>query len=313
VVHWLHGSPEPGSGPYRYRYGWLRLHFPRHVIEEAQGEVLHFRYVQRAPDGTTLRLANCVIPRSRAALELARQRFTGQRSGAASPSAGLGVASSRRAAATESGNWLATSAENPVVLEEVVGEDCKFYRNEPHCRDDDGDPWGDDWEDDPCEGDPTAPGCREGGADEGWDSWSGGGGAYADDGVRSGTGECPTCYQHEDHHRQKYNKALEKIDEEKCPELYAKAVEYASTFQVWKEVRYYIHPVTNQKRRILGEWLPYGELGGEPKEPTTSAFWETHLLHGSEFPITVAHEAAHGIGFSDENNAAEKYARSCMR
>jgi hypothetical protein len=67
------------QGPYRYRYGRLRLHFPRHVVEEAQGEVVYFRYVQRAPDGTTLRLANCVIPRSRTALELARQRFTGQR------------------------------------------------------------------------------------------------------------------------------------------------------------------------------------------------------------------------------------------
>jgi len=62
---------------------------------------------------------------------------------------------------------------------------------------------------------------------------------------------------------------------------------------------------------MLGEWINYDSVLNSGKA-STSAFWEEHVLHGSEFPITVAHEAAHGIGISDETQA-EAYAKSCLK
>jgi hypothetical protein len=130
-----------------------------------------------------------------------------------------------------------------------------------------------------------------------------------DSGTRSGPGECPTCKDHEPQHRERYDAALKLIDQQKCPELYAKAAELASTFEVWLEERF--HPITG--RRILGEYLDYERFLGDPSKPSTSAFWEPHLLHGAEFPITLAHEAAHGLGYGDADDEAEKYAITCMK
>ncbi len=132
----------------------------------------------------------------------------------------------------------------------------------------------------------------------------------ADDGVRDGTGDCPTCTSHELKHREIYDRALQAIDSARCRALYAKAAEYASTFEVWTEKRY---TRDGRGRLILGEYLAYGELAGEPNKATTAGFYETHIFHGSEFHITVSHEAAHGLGYSDVNDAAESYARSCLK
>jgi hypothetical protein len=183
-----------------------------------------------------------------------------------------------------------------------------------------------DKEEDPdCSSDPYASGCEPDPC--GSDPYCGGGDpydpgpgglSYADDGSRDGSGECPSCKKHDhDKHRAKYDDALKKIDKDKCPDLYAVAEGFASHFQVWTEVR-----GDEWRPKYLGDFLQYSTLPGEPKLPDTVAFWEEHLLNGKQFPLTVAHEAAHALDpvkYSDgppgtplSQNPAEIKARSCM-
>jgi hypothetical protein len=174
-----HLTPE---GPHRYRYGQRRLRFPRRIVEEARGEVMYFRYVQRTPDGTTLRVANCVIPRSDAALELARQRFAGKRSSTDLPTIQPGVAGSVGALSSGSGNCVSdNSMDNPCVHEEVGGRSCELDPRQAHCESETQDPWDGDFVIDECIRDPNRPGCKDGGSGPCWDCWDGGGGGVGGD------------------------------------------------------------------------------------------------------------------------------------
>lgn len=162
--------------------------------------------------------------------------------------------------------------------------------------------------------DETPPPCDATYQDCGGGGGSGGSAPPGDDDgstdgtTADGTGDCPTCVPQDTIQQRMYSQALNKINQSKCPELYNKAVSYTTTFKVWTEKR----TITDEKgvtRVILGDWLQ----ATLPKEqnPETAAFWTEHFTQ-SDFPVTVAHEAAHGIGLTDLNKEAEIYAQSCM-
>jgi hypothetical protein len=164
VCYTSHLTPQ---GPHRYRYGKLRLDFPRQIIENANGEVLYFRYVQRTPEGTVVRLANCVIPKSPVALRLAKRRFS-------NPTARPATNEATELTSTNENDGCVrdNSESNPCVVEEIRNI-CADDPNDPECDEDEKDPWGDEpGDNDPCSSNPNAPGC--GGDDPCWDCGSGG-------------------------------------------------------------------------------------------------------------------------------------------
>jgi hypothetical protein len=76
----------PG-GQYKYRYGRVELRFAKSALA-SDGATTRYRYRVLAKDGSVLRLANCVIPDTKIAVQAMNRRFgvqgtamSGQRSG----------------------------------------------------------------------------------------------------------------------------------------------------------------------------------------------------------------------------------------
>ncbi len=69
AVHTCFTSVATPNGPHAYRYGTITLDIPRGIVEAAGGETVRFNYRLWGEDGSLVRLANCVIPRSQAAFQ----------------------------------------------------------------------------------------------------------------------------------------------------------------------------------------------------------------------------------------------------
>jgi hypothetical protein len=91
--------------------------------------------------------------------------------------------------------------------------------------------------------------------------------------------------------------SLTKISATRCPSLYYAAVSQAGTFRVWNE------EYRNADGRLV--------VGGYNEITGTIEIWTGAFLR-TDLPRTIAHEAAHKIGYTDENDAAEVYAGSCL-
>lgn len=111
--------------------------------------------------------------------------------------------------------------------------------------------------------------------------------------------ECPRS-EPDAAQQQQYLQALEKINKTKCPTLYQAASELYSGFKIWTNTKY---TYVNGVRRV--------DLATYSDQPRYVSFW-TGAFSRSDFPITVAHEAAHDLNYSDDGDAAEIYAKSCM-
>lgn len=120
---------------------------------------------------------------------------------------------------------------------------------------------------------------------------------------------CPNCTYKapSDMQAKNYKDALDKIDGAKCPALYDKAVQYQNTFRVWPEKWYIVKD--GVKKLVVGQFWP--RVIGDPPRPDNVDFYEGAFSRW-DFHVTVAHEAAHGLGKSDYGDEAEKYALSCL-
>jgi hypothetical protein len=107
----------------------------------------------------------------------------------------------------------------------------------------------------------------------------------------------------------RYHNAVEKIDKSKCLGLYNKALSYENVFQVWAGEWYWPHPVTGAKGLVLGYYQPH--IAGTPEVPERAEFYKTHFDTAVDYYVTVAHEAAHGMHYSDDGDAAQNYAVYC--
>lgn len=74
VPHWCFTSIATPNGPDAYRYGLHYLGFPRGVAAK-DGSLLKYQYRQLTTDGSILWLANCVIPNTKAAIDLTHLRL----------------------------------------------------------------------------------------------------------------------------------------------------------------------------------------------------------------------------------------------
>jgi hypothetical protein len=285
----------PG-GPRAYRYGRMDLRFPQPMLAPG-GAITEFRFRAYGKDRQVELLADCVVPRTAAAVRMTSRRFWIPRG-------------------TDSGMAASTTEPMPVGDDpgEMTIQECyRVTSGEYYC---DGIRGGGPGETDPGDGSGGID-CNEA-KTCGWTDGSGGdisdprlgggsctsscdsGGTLEQGNPDSDCGvlECPR-EQPDTVQQRQYMQAIAKIDKTKCPKLYQAALELYNGFKVWSNTKY---TYSNGKRSV--------DLAAYTDQPRYVSFW-VGAFSRSDFPVTVAHEAAHDLLYADEGDAAETYARSC--
>ncbi len=139
-----------------------------------------------------------------------------------------------------------------------------------------------------------------------------GGSAYVSDGLAYGV-DCPEyiCPPEEPDsiQKSKYLAVSKKIDQNKCPALYSAAVDRYPSFKVW-EAEYRVNANT-------GDPDPNGVLVAGRYGPASEwiSLWKGGFSR-SDFPIILAHEAAHRLshisGYGWDEKQTHQYALSCL-